>query len=84
MSCCGRGRTLQRSQPPISSAPLSRQAGAVTPAKPVSFTYAGNGSIQVTGPMTGRTYRFASGATLIVHALDAPAFIGVAGLKPIR
>jgi len=34
--------------------------------------------------MTGRSYRFASGATVIVHALDAPAFIGVAGLKPIR
>ncbi len=83
MSCCGRGRTLQRSQPPISSV-LSRRAGAVAPAKPVPFTYAGNGSIQVTGPMTGRIYRFASGATLIVHALDAPAFIGVAGLTPIR
>jgi hypothetical protein len=54
------------------------------PAKPVPFTYAGSGSIQVTGPMTGRTYRFTSGAMLLVHALDAPAFIGVAGMKPVR
>ena len=53
-------------------------------AQPIAFTYTGQGAIQVTGSMTGRTYRFSSGSKLIVHALDAPSFIGVPGLMPAR
>jgi hypothetical protein len=63
---------------------MPMRTGAGMNARPIAFTYTGHGSIQVTGSMTGRTYRFSSGGKLIVHALDAPAFIGVPGLQPVR
>ena len=58
--------------------------GMAMTAQPIAFTYTGQGAIQVTGSMTGRAYRFSSGSRLIVHALDAPSFIGVPGLIPVR
>jgi hypothetical protein len=84
MSCCGRGKALQR--------PLPLQNIARPPARaphqqvaPVMFEYAGPGAIAVTGPFTGTIYRFgAAGQRVPVRGADAASLLGVPGLKPVR
>ena len=84
MSCCGRGRSLQR--PSSGTQPQAAAlARAFAPAAMVVFEYAGPGAIAVTGPMTGTTYRFSGkGSRASVHGADAPSIAGVPGLTPVR
>lgn len=74
MSCCGQRRqemraAMQRQAPPEPE-PLVR------PESPIPIVYLGKGSIVVRGPVTGKTYLFASaGEPLLVDERDAPAFL---------
>lgn len=87
MSCCGSKR-----QQAVASAFGS--AGTASTAVPnpnaargpgpigVTFVYDGVAGLIVSGPMTGRRYRFAErGARLVVDALDAPHFDGMPKLR---
>ncbi len=97
MSCCGRGKSIQRpayAGPAPLGGSTHRYAGGRSTAActasqtlnpPKTFEYSGPGAIVVTGPLTGTRYRFAgSGARVAVHHSDAPSLVGVPGLKPVR
>jgi len=59
-------------------------AAAARPADP-EFRYVGASSLTVTGPVTGRAYRFAApGARLAVNRHDAPSLLYVPSLQPVR
>jgi len=86
MSCCGNRRTAQRARlgSPV-AAPTPRAARTVVSVPPVVFEYRGAGTLVVTGPLTGVSYRFAgAGARLTVHGADAPSLVSVPGLKPVH
>ncbi len=97
MSCCGRGKSLQRAgyagTAPHGGSP-QRYVGGRPPAAGTTpqtlnpsrtFEFSGPGAIVVTGPLTGTRYRFAgNGARVAVHHADAPSLAGVPGLKPVR
>jgi hypothetical protein len=47
--------------------------------------YVGQSALTVTGPVTGRTYRFAApGASLAVNRHDAASLLYVPTLRPVR
>jgi hypothetical protein len=59
-------------------------AAAGRPTDP-EFRYVGASSLTVTGPVTGRAYRFpAPGARLAVNRHDAPSLLYVPSLQPVR
>ncbi len=94
MSCCGRGKSIQRpayaGMAPHSGSTHRYAGGRSTaagtaPQTPQTFEYSGPGAIVVTGPLTGTRYQFAgSGARVAVHPADAPSLVGVPGVKPVR
>jgi hypothetical protein len=58
---------------------------AGTRASHPEFRYTGATSLTVTGPVTGRTYRFAGpGARLEVNRHDAASLLYVPSLQPVR
>ena len=96
MSCCGH-RPLRPEGAggvyvgPISPAgpggdPAGHGMGAAAlRAVDPEFRYVGASSLTVTGPVTGRTYRFPSpGARLAVNRHDAPSLLYVPSLQPVR
>ena len=51
-------------------------AEAQPPAEDVAIRYTGSGTLSVAGSVSGETYSFhGHGATLLVHAEDAPALL---------
>lgn len=81
MSCCGKQRAGLRQVGQSQPAPGQRRA---TPSA-AEFVYTGHGQLDVTGPLTGVVYHFAShGARALVHGPDVPSLLYVPGLKPVR
>lgn len=81
MSCCGNQRAAMRHDIAGGAPVDSRRA---TPNE-TEFEYQGQGQLVVTGPMTGRVYRFSgSGARVLVHGLDAPSLVSVPALRALR
>ena len=78
MSCCGKQRDGLR-QPSFSS-----QTGPKWTSGPVDFEYMGQGTLTVTGPLTGTVYYFSPRTRLRVHGADAPSLVSVPNLKPAR
>jgi len=81
MPCCGSRRAAAR------QAPAQRAGSAAPPrqAQARAFTYAGNGRLTVTGPMTGAIYQFtAQGGPVQVHAADVTSLLSVPGLRPVH
>lgn len=81
MSCCGEQRASLRHNNPVDDrrSPVHYwNPGAI------GFQYSGNGQLTVIGPLTGTTYRFTNGATVLVHASDAASLVAVPGLKPLH
>ena len=72
MSCCGKQRTSWNGKSPSAPRAQSGTAGVV------HFRYLGNKAITLSGPATGRVYRFwGAGATVAAHPTDAPFLAGV-------
>jgi len=91
MSCCGGNRAAQRSSYQVSSTTLRRNPSSGVSAiagpspKTVNFEYSGSTAMTVAGPATGTIYRFSrNGMRLSVHGTDAPSFLAVPGLRPVR
>ena len=81
MPCCGGKRAAVRV---AYQAPVARE-DASTPVPSVLFEYRGAGAIAVTGPFTGKVYRFAgNGARSVVHGSDAPSLMTVPYLRAVR
>ena len=101
MSCCGHrplradgagGGTVHGSPAmaagsaaAISAISASNADNAGTRASQPEFRYTGATTLTVTGPVTGRTYRFAApGARLQVNWHDAASLLYVPSLQPVR
>lgn len=88
MSCCGRGFGQQGHIARAAPRQAYAHRAVPLPARrnvPITFEYVGLGAIAVTGPLTGRTYRFVGkGARVTVHGADAPSMVSVPGLRPVR
>lgn len=86
MSCCGQQRFVAHtstSQSSRSTVPATAAHSAATPSDPV-FEYVGATALVVTGPVTGRTYRFdRRGTRLAVSRHDAPSVMHVPHLRHI-
>lgn len=92
MSCCGHrplrpdgagGGTVHGS--PAMGAGLSAADTPGSRASHPEFRYTGATTLTVTGPVTGRTYRFAApGARLEVNRHDAASLLYVPSLQPVR
>jgi hypothetical protein len=97
MSCCGHrtlrpdgaaGGTVHAVQAPAANptgvADAAGGAAADRPTHP-EFRYVGATSLTVTGPVTGRAYRFAApGARLEVNRHDAASLLHVPTLQAVR
>lgn len=82
MSCCGRRAVSHQSSPPNSGS-RSYSSTIPAPSDPV-FEYVGTTSLIVTGPMTGRSYRFDKmGARQPINKEDAPSLLFVPNLRPV-
>jgi hypothetical protein len=83
MSCCG-SRTAGaqfRSASHSSSAPSTLATGQMD----TLFEYRGATSLTVTGPVTGRSYRFEKhGARRLVSLHDAASLLHIPSLKAVR
>ena len=83
MSCCGRNR----SAPTVAHSDYSQpamQAGPNAPASTIDFEYKGQTALQVTGPVTGRSYRFDKpGARIAVSRHDAASLLHIPNLAPV-
>lgn len=86
MSCCGNRRT-GAAMPPPQRIPAAVGAGPSADGRRSSvayFQYSGSGGIVVTGPATGRRYRFdASGAVVAVDLADRMAVAALAHLRQV-
>ena len=80
MSCCGSRRAAWQAPAKRASSPAFARAEQAR-----AFTYAGNGRLVVTGPMTGAIYQFtAQGGPVQVHAADVASLLSVPGLRPVQ
>ncbi|MEO8657806.1 MAG: hypothetical protein ABI693_05010 [Bryobacteraceae bacterium] len=78
MGCCGQRRAAVALRTPGPTGPL-------TPGVPAWFEYIGHTGLTVTGPATGRTYRFESpGATVEVHPRDRAAVYAIPVLRQVE
>ena len=69
----------------MSAMSASNADNAGTRASQPEFRYTGATTLTVTGPVTGRTYRFAApGARLQVNWHDAASLLYVPSLQPVR
>jgi hypothetical protein len=87
--CCGRDRAQQKvTSKPLSSRPANRPATAVnreTPQSRVAYVYAGNTGMTVTGPVSGKQYRFDHpGARVEVDARDRVLLASVRQLRQVK
>ena len=92
MSCCGHrplrpdgagGGTVHGS--PAMAAGTAHADNSGARASHPEFRYIGTSSLTVTGPVTGRSYRFAApGARLEVNRHDAASLLYVPSLQPVR
>jgi hypothetical protein len=83
MSCCG-NRYAGPQGRAASFGPPARSPSTGAPVDPL-FEYVGRTSLTVTGPVTGRHYRFeGTGARHVVSRHDAPSLLYVPNLKQIR
>ncbi len=87
MSCCGLRRLMEKSAPGLNASKISfdsalQQARRSQPPADVVFEYFGETSLIVTGPITGRRYRFDNtGAKLSVDRRDAPGITAIPQLR---
>ncbi len=83
MSCCG-GSGSGNARP-VAAQSTGGSATQHWVSAPVEFEYTGQGSLIVTGPLTGTEYRFAGrGARVRVLGDDAPSIVSVPGLRAVR
>lgn len=84
MSCCGQRQFVAHSTSPARGAQHAPTGHtAATPTDPV-FEYIGATALVVTGPITGRPYRFTHrGARLAVSRHDAPSVMHVPNLRHV-
>lgn len=81
MSCCGNRYSGQHARSIASGAPSYAPVGASS--DPV-FEYVGASSLTITGPLSGRTYRFEGrGSRLPVNRHDAPSLLYIPNLRSI-
>lgn len=87
--CCGRDRAQQgaTSRPPAPN-PATRPAVPVVrenPSARVAYVYAGNTGMTVTGPVSGKQYRFDQpGARVEVDARDRVLLASVRQLRQVK
>jgi len=83
MSCCGRKPAAPMPLPaPPSSSP---RVGEPVRRASAFFRYIGRTALTVTGPATGRTYRFdRTGAVVGVDVRDAAPIAGIPTLQRVR
>lgn len=85
MSCCGKARALAAA---AAGAGASQSPASFPPSEPLSvivFELVGRGPATVTGPVSGRRYRFReSGDRVRVDPRDRPALAARADLRWIR
>jgi hypothetical protein len=97
MSCCGKARAQAKrtvsnptvsnpkAKPALSVAPQPQALPAAPATQSVYFTYAGNTSLTVTGPVSRRVYRFfANSGAMAVDARDAASLARVPNLRQIQ
>jgi hypothetical protein len=80
--CCGRGNSRSRNEWTVASA----SRATIPPRTPATtvYEYVGRTRLVVTGPVTGRQYRFErSGARLAIDPRDRTAVAAVPNLRPI-
>jgi len=89
MSCCGRSPMPSQARSGVfhntPGTPGSLASSAQASAAPTDpwMQYVGGTALTVTGPVTGRVYRFAApGARLSVNRHDAASLLYVPSLKP--
>jgi hypothetical protein len=88
MSCCGgkRKQFLSAVQSQQSTEP-TKVVSHIRPAPrgSIYFEYVGSTGLTAVGPITGKRYRFShSGAQIEVDSRDAPSFIAVPNLRPVK
>lgn len=82
MSCCGNRHTGQQARTIPSTGTVSNASGGA-PSDPV-FEYLGASALTLTGPITGRTYRFEHrGARMPINRHDAPSLLYIPNLKAV-
>jgi hypothetical protein len=89
--CCGNKRTALTRAAPFAATGLARAAAPLPPpprrsaSSVIVFEYTGVVPATVTGPATGRAYRFARpGDKLAVDVRDRAGLLNVAGLRRVR
>jgi hypothetical protein len=86
MSCCGHNRLRLRdpesNQLMLGATPSGKATPRTTPLSLVYFVYVGKTAMTVTGPLTGRRYRFPKpGIKIAVDGDDAPSLALVPNLQ---
>jgi hypothetical protein len=81
MGCCGRSRQALGA---ILGPPPPAGPGAMPRRTSIEFEYVGATALTVTGPASGRRYRFESpGARLVVDSRDRPGLARVPKLRQL-
>jgi hypothetical protein len=92
MGCCGKNRSrltaTMKQTVPRKSATERPSLVAAVPGPGMNppgtaFQFVGTTGLSVRGPVSGRTYRFAKGSSLVVDERDAPFFMVVPSLRKI-
>ena len=87
--CCGKKRTEEAQTAQMHPAPKPEEKKAAQP-QPESdpliyFQYLGKKGLTVTGPASGKRYRFDSpGAIVVVDPMDRRGLAGVSVLRQVR
>ena len=89
MSCCGQQRLRlgekNSKQEPAGFSPTAPWAQRTSPVSIVYFEYFGKTALTVTGPVTGKKYRFPQpGSKLAVDAADALSVATIPVLRQTR
>jgi hypothetical protein len=89
MSCCGQNRQrireLDSSQPMPGLSPADNRTPRAPSLSLVYFEYVGRTGLTVTGPITGKRYRFPKpGDKVAVDSNDAPSLAVVPNLQQTR
>lgn len=83
MSCCGQARQRLRGADSNRPTPGHPTSGTQSPSL-IYFEYIGKTGLTVTGPITGKRYRFAkTGAKVAVDSNDAPSLAVIPNLRQI-
>jgi hypothetical protein len=89
MSCCGQNRQrlgdLDSNQQMLGFFPADKRTPRTPSLSLVYFEYIGRTGLTVTGPITGKRYRFQNpGAKIAVDSNDAPSLAAVPNLRQTR